>query len=72
MTDIPETLRNKNKAYTLHISHKHIHIKAIKPQEVYRAMQTLRQLTERSEQGIRVRGCRITDWPAFIGFQAPM
>lgn len=65
VTDIPEALRNKDEAYTLHISREHIHIEAIKPQGVYRAMQTLRQLTERSEQGIRVRGCRITDWPAF-------
>ena len=65
VTDIPEALRNKDEAYTLHISLEHIHIEAIKPQGVYRAMQTLRQLTERSEQGVRVRGCRITDWPAF-------
>lgn len=65
VTDIPEALRNKDEAYTLHISREHIHIEAIKPQGVYRAMQTLRQLTERSEQGVRVRGCRITDWPAF-------
>lgn len=65
VTDIPEALRNKDEAYTLHISREHIHIDAIKPQGVYRAMQTLRQLTERSEQGVRVRGCRITDWPAF-------
>ena len=65
VTDIPEALRNKDEAYTLHISREHIHIEAIKPQGVYRAMQTLRQLTERSEQGVRVHGCRITDWPAF-------
>lgn len=65
VTDIPEVLRNKDEAYTLHISREHIRIEAITPQGVYRAMQTLRQLTERTELGIRVRGCRITDWPAF-------
>lgn len=65
VTDIPEALRNKDEAYTLHVSREHIRIQAITAQGVYRAMQTLRQLTERTELGVRVRGCRITDWPAF-------
>lgn len=54
-----------DEAYILRVIPRKIAIQAIAPEGVYRALQTLRQLTERQGKNYRIRGCRITDWPAF-------
>lgn len=66
VADIPEAERNKGEAYRLDVSQHRILIEAITEEGFFRAVQTLRQLTEREESGgVRVQGCKIIDWPAF-------
>ena len=52
-------------AYKLRVTSKGVEIEAITETGVYRAIQTLRQLTEKKGNGIAITGCEITDWPAF-------
>ncbi len=66
VTDIPEAIQNKKEAYRLDVSQRRVLIEAITAEGIFRAVQTLRQLTEKGESGqIHIQGCRITDWPAF-------
>lgn len=52
-------------AYILHVTAQQITIRGTSPDGVYRALQTLRQLTARQGNHYRIAGCEITDWPAF-------
>lgn len=63
--DFPEIPLNREEAYKLRVTSKKIEIEAMTETGVYRAIQTLRQLTEERGKGIVVTGCEITDWPAF-------
>lgn len=56
---------NPAEAYALSVSARQIAIRAVSPDGVYRALQTLRQLTIRQGKSYRIAGCEITDWPAF-------
>ena len=63
--DFPDIPLNRNEAYKLRVTSKGVEIEAITETGVYRAIQTLRQLTEKKGNGIAITGCEITDWPAF-------
>ena len=65
MEDFPDIPLNRNEAYKLLVTSKGVEIEAITETGVYRAIQTLRQLTEKKGNGIAITGCEITDWPAF-------
>ena len=65
MEDFPDIPLNRNEAYKLRVTSKGVEIEAITETGVYRAIQTLRQLTEKKGNGIAITGCEITDWPAF-------
>lgn len=63
--NLPEAALNQHEAYKLLVSSKEISIEATTEQGVFRAIQTLRQLTEKRGNRSYITGCRITDWPAF-------
>lgn len=63
--ELPDIPINREEAYKLRVTSKAIEIEAITETGVYRAIQTLRQLTEKRGNSISVTGCEITDWPAF-------
>ena len=63
--ELPEAKLNANEAYKLQVSSQGIIIEATTEQGVYWAIQTLRQLTEKKGDRAYIKGCRITDWPAF-------
>ena len=63
--ELPEAKLNANEAYKLQVSSQGITIEATTEQGVYWAIQTLRQLTEKKGDRAYIKGCRITDWPAF-------
>ena len=63
--DFPDIPLNRNEVYKLRVTSKGVEIEAITETGVYRAIQTLRQLTEKKGNGIAITGCEITDWPAF-------
>ena len=65
VASIPHVTLNSNEAYQLSISRQHIHIEAITETGVFYALQTLRQLAEKSGRQTRFAACHITDWPAF-------
>lgn len=56
---------NREEGYRLRITAQKIKIEAISEQGLYRAVQTLRQLTYKKGNSYRVSGCEILDWPAF-------
>lgn len=56
---------NPEEAYTLSVTPRKIVLRAVSPDGVYRALQTLRQLTACQGKRYRIQGCEITDWPAF-------
>ena len=63
--NLPEATINQDEAYKLQVSSQGIAIEATTEQGVYRAIQTLRQLTEKKSGRSFVTGCKIIDWPAF-------
>lgn len=62
---IPGIPVNPDEAYRLRVTSDEIRIEATTETGIYRAVQTLRQLTEKKGKGISVTGCEIVDWPAF-------
>lgn len=56
---------NENEAYQLVVTSRAVTIRAVTPDGVYWALQTLRQLTALHSKGYAINGCEITDWPAF-------
>ena len=56
---------NREEAYRLNITAREIRIEAETERGIYWAMQTLRQLAETKKGKVRLKGCEITDWPAF-------
>ena len=54
-----------DEAYTLKVNGNGITVAASTEKGVYWALQTLRQLSESTSKGLRIRKCTITDWPAF-------
>lgn len=65
VNSIPGIPVNPDEAYKLRVTSNEIRIEATTETGVYRAVQTLRQLTEKKGKGISVAGCEIVDWPAF-------
>jgi hypothetical protein len=65
VASLPEAKINENEAYKLQVSPQGITIEATTEQGVYRAIQTLRQLTDKKGDRAYITGCKITDWPAF-------
>lgn len=65
VSTIPEVPLNPEEAYRLQISSDAVTIEATTAKGVYRALQTLEQLTEEKGENQRITACRITDWPAF-------
>lgn len=66
LTDrLPDVLSPSDEAYTLQVTARKISVQAVSPEGVYRALQTLRQLTSGQGKNYRIQGCRITDWSAF-------
>lgn len=72
LTDrIEEAPVNPEEAYQLTVTSGKITIRAVSERGVYWAVQTLRQLAgsgnnrNQKPDGLRLAGCRITDWPAF-------
>lgn len=56
----------RDEAYVLRVTADSLCVTACTPTGLYRALQTVRQLTVGDGRGRRwVTGCRITDWPAF-------
>ncbi len=56
---------NRNEAYRLKVTSHKITVKAETERGVYWALQTLRQLAEKTGCRTVIRGCDITDWPSF-------
>ncbi len=55
----------QEEAYRLGVSRDSLVIEALSERGVFWAVQTLRQLAVRTESGLRLPCCEITDWPAF-------
>jgi len=55
----------QEEAYRLAVCGDSIRIEAVSSRGVFWAVQTLRQLAVKTERGIRLPCCEITDWPAF-------
>ncbi len=62
---IPEATVNPDEAYRLQVTDKAVTVEAVTPEGVYRALQTLRQLTMQKGNKTYITGCTVTDWPAF-------
>lgn len=62
---LPEVPINQHEAYQLEITPQNIHVKAVTQTGIYRAMQTLKQLSIHRQGKISIPCCTITDWPAF-------
>lgn len=62
---IDQAVVNQEEAYNLTVSQEEISIEAVTEKGVYWAVQTLRQLTDRSTREVRIPCCEIIDWPAF-------
>lgn len=56
---------NHEESYQLEVNATQITIHAISDKGIYWAIQTLRQLTVKDQNKVRIKGCSITDWPAF-------
>ncbi len=62
---IDKAVVNQDEAYRMTVSPDSVSIEAVTEKGVYWAVQTLRQLAEKTKRGIRIPCCVITDWPAF-------
>ncbi len=63
---LPGIPLNTAEAYLLHVTADSLCVTAATPTGLYRALQTVRQLTLSDSPGRRwVAGCRVADWPAF-------
>lgn len=62
---LPGVVMNPEEAYKLQVTSNRIRIDAITKTGVYRALQTLRQLSRKTKKDLSVAGCEIIDWPAF-------
>ena len=56
---------NQCEAYDLSVSTNQVSIKAVTKTGVYRALQTLNQLTVIQDEELLIPNCHIVDWPAF-------
>lgn len=56
---------NHEESYQLEVNATQIAIEAISDKGIYWAIQTLRQLTVKDQNEVRIKGCNIVDWPAF-------
>ncbi|WP_302581745.1 family 20 glycosylhydrolase [uncultured Bacteroides sp.] len=65
LPSLPGIPMNQDEAYRLSVTKKRITVEAVTERGVYWAMQTLRQLAEKSGARTAIRGAEITDWPAF-------
>lgn len=63
--ELKEIPLNRSEAYRLKVTSREITVEAETERGVYWALQTLRQLAEKKGARIVIRGCDITDWPAF-------
>ena len=70
---LPQIPLNQEEAYRIEITRQHIFVEAVTTTGVYRAMQTLEQLSRKKEGSLVFPTCQITDWPAFRirGFLLP-
>lgn len=62
---LPQIPLNQEEAYRIEITRQHIFVEAVTTTGVYRAMQTLEQLSRKKEGSLVFPTCQITDWPAF-------
>jgi len=62
---LPGVTLNADEAYKLTVTDNRISVEAITERGVYWALQTLRQLQVRKGKSCLIKGCEITDWPAF-------
>lgn len=62
---IAQATVNQEEAYDLTVSPGSVRIEAVTEKGVYWAVQTLRQLVDKSKGSARIPCCRIIDWPAF-------
>lgn len=65
VSTIEEVPANMDEAYRIVVRSDSVIIKATADQGFFRAMSTLSQLTGIDNRGHYIRGCIITDWPAF-------
>lgn len=63
--NLPEIPINSNEGYKLKITEKQIYVTATSSTGVYRALQTIQQLTCKSNEYHFLPTCEIIDWPAF-------
>ena len=62
---LPGVTLNAGEAYKLTVTANRIKVEAVTEQGAYWALQTLRQLQVRKGKSSLIKGCEITDWPAF-------
>lgn len=62
---IEKAVVNQDEAYSLTVSGNVVRIEAVTEKGVYWAVQTLRQLADKTKGGVRIPRCGIVDWPAF-------
>lgn len=63
--ELQEIPVNREEAYRLSVTARKITVEAETERGVYWAMQTLAQLAETKGKKTVIRGCEVTDWPAF-------
>lgn len=63
--NLPEIPINSNEGYKLKITEKQIYVTATSSTGVYRALQTIQQLTCKSNEYHFLPTCEVIDWPAF-------
>lgn len=62
---LPGVSLNADEAYKLSVTANRIKVEAVTERGAYWALQTLRQLQVRKGKSCLIKGCEITDWPAF-------
>ncbi|WP_276855448.1 family 20 glycosylhydrolase [Bacteroides fluxus] len=62
---LPGVTLNAGEAYKLTVTANRIKVEAVTERGAYWALQTLRQLQVRKGKSSLIKGCEITDWPAF-------
>ena len=65
LDNLPEIPINSNEGYKLEISERQIHVTTTSSTGVYRALQTIQQLTCKSNGYHFLPTCEVIDWPAF-------
>lgn len=65
VSELEEVPINRQEAYSLNVRAGKIVVEAMTEQGAYRALQTLKQLCTQKGKKTVVRGCRLSDWPAF-------